>query len=132
MEIRPIRTVEDHDAALREIERLWGAEPGTADGDHLDLLVDLVEHYEDRHFPMPDAEPVEVIRAHMEETGRNQADLGRLFESASRASEILNRRRALTVAMIHRLNTEWGIPADCLVRPYHLASSENQEEGEHV
>lgn len=121
MDIRPIRSPEDHAAALARIDALWGAEPGTDEGDMLDVLVDLVEHYEDRHFPIEPMEPVDLLRAHMEATGRSQADLARLFGSAPRASEILNRRRALTVEMIHKLSREWGIPADCLVRPYHLA-----------
>ena len=123
MTIRPIRTAEDHAAALARIEELWGADSCTDAGDELDLLVDLVEHYEDRHFPIPEASPVEILRSHMEATGRTQADLARLLGSASRASEILNRRRALTVDMIHRLHAEWGLPADCLVRPYHLESA---------
>ncbi|MEM9524856.1 MAG: transcriptional regulator [Pseudomonadota bacterium] len=121
--ITPIRGSEDHAQALAAIERLWGAEPGTEKGDLLDVLVDLVEHYEEHNFPIPRAEPVEIIRAHMKATGRSQADLGRLFRSAPRASEILNRKRALTVDMIHKLHSEWGIPSDCLIRPYHLAAS---------
>ncbi len=121
--LKPIRSEEDHAAALAAIDRLWGAAPGTEEGDMLDILVDLVEHYEDRHFPIPEAEPVEIIRAHMTETGRTQADLGRLLGSAPRASEIMNRRRALTVDMIHKLHTAWGIPSECLIRPYHLAAA---------
>lgn len=121
MSIRPIRTEEDHRAALARIEALWGADPGTPDGDELDILVDLVEHYEDRHYPMPEVDPIDFLRQHIESTGRTQADLGRLFGSAPRASEVLNRKRALTVDMIHKLSSEWHIPADCLVRPYHLA-----------
>jgi HTH-type transcriptional regulator/antitoxin HigA len=120
--LRPIRTAEDHRAALRRIEELWNANPGSDAELELDLLVDLVEHYEDRHFPITAAEPIDLIKAHMEMTGRTQAELGRLFGSASRASEILNRKRALTVDMIYKLSTEWGIPADALVVPYHLAA----------
>lgn len=123
MNIFPIRTDEDHRAALTRIEELWGAEPGTPDGNELDVLVDLVEHYEDRHFAIEPMEPVELLKAHMEATGRTQADLGRLLGSASRASEILNRRRALTVDMIHKISTGWHIPSDCLVRPYHLSAA---------
>lgn len=120
MTIRPIRTAADHEAALARIEALWGADPGTPEGDELDVLADLVEHYEDRHFPVPEVEPVEFLRAHMEATGRSQGDLAQLLGSASRASEILNRRRALTREMVHKLHSEWGIPTEPLVRPYHL------------
>ncbi|NDV52111.1 type II toxin-antitoxin system HigA family antitoxin [Salipiger sp. PrR003] len=120
MSIRPIRTEEDHRAALGRIEALWGAEPGTADGDELDILVDLVEHYEDKHFPMPEVDPIEFIRAHMDATGRSQADLANLFGSRPRASEVLNRKRALTVDMIYKITREWHVPAGCLVKPYHL------------
>lgn len=121
MDIRPIVTAEDHAAALREIERLWGAEPGTPEGDILDALVTLVEHYEDKRYPVEEADPVEVIRIHMEMTGRTQRDLSALLGSPSRASELLNRKRSLTLAMAHKLHKEWGIPADALIVPYELA-----------
>lgn len=124
MTIHPIRTEADHEAALARIEALWGADPGTPEGDELDVLIDLVEHYEERHFPIPEVEPVELLRAHMEAMERSQADLARLLGSAPRASEILNRRRALTVEMVHKLHTEWGIPAEPLVRPYHLQTEQ--------
>ncbi|MCT4369109.1 transcriptional regulator [Yangia mangrovi] len=123
MSIRPIRTEEDHRAALGRIEALWGAEPGTPDGDELDILVDLVEHYEDKHFPMPEVDPVEILKAHMEATGRTQADLANLLGSRPRASEVLNRKRALTVEMIYKINSEWQVPAGCLVKPYHLVAA---------
>ena len=121
MDIRPIRTDADHAAALAAIDALWGAAPGTEDGNTLDVLIDLVEFYEDRNFPIPKAEPIDVLKAHMEATGRTQSDLATLFGSRPRASEVLNKRRSLTVDMIHRLNAEWGLPADCLVRPYETA-----------
>lgn len=124
MEIRPIRTNDDLTAALARIDALWGKEPGTPEGDELDILVDLVEHYESKHFPVEPMEPVDLLRVHMDTTGRTQADLAALFGSRPRASEVLNRKRALTVDMIHRLSSEWHIPADCLVRPYHLAAAE--------
>ena len=120
MHIRPIMTHEDHKQALREIERLWGAEPGTPDGDTLDVLATLVEAYENIHWPIEALDPVDAIIVHMEMMGLNQTALGALFGSASRASEILSRKRTLTVDMIHRLNREWHIPSDVLVRPYHL------------
>lgn len=124
MEIRPIRTNDDLTAALVRIEALWDTEPDTPEGIELDVLVDLVEHYEDKHYPIESAEPVEVLRAHMEATGRTQADLAALLGSRPRASEVLHRKRVLTVDMIHKLNNEWHIPADCLVKPYHLVAAE--------
>ncbi|MHB1103065.1 MAG: helix-turn-helix domain-containing protein [Devosia sp.] len=120
MEIRPIVTDEDHAAALREIDRLWGVEPGTPGGDRFDVLVTLVQAYEERRWPMPKLDPVEHIIGHMDLTGRTQADLAKLLGSRSRASEVLNRKRALTVEMIHKLQSEWGIPAELLIRPYKL------------
>lgn len=124
MEIRPIRTNDDLTAALARIDALWGKEPGTPEGDELVILVDLVEHYESKHFPVEPMEPIDLLRAHMETTARTQADLAALLGSRPRASEVLNRKRALTVDMIHRLSSEWHIPADCLVKPYHLAAAE--------
>lgn len=124
MDIRPIRTQEDLDWALAEIEPYFDAPPahGTPEADRFDVLADLIEAYEDRHFPIREVEPIEFLRAHMELTGRSQADLAKLLGSRSRASEVLNRRRSLTVEMVYKLNREWGIPADALVAPYHLAA----------
>lgn len=124
MEIRPIRTNDDLTAALTRIDALWGKEPGTPKGDELDILLDLVEHYESKHFPVEPMEPIDLLRVHMDTTGRTQADLAALLGSRPRASEVLNRKRALTVDMIHKLSSEWHIPADCLVKPYHLAAAE--------
>ena len=123
MNIRPITTDEDHAAALRELERLWGAKPDTEDGDRLDLLATLVEHYEERRYPLTDSDPVDTIKVHMEMTGRTQGDLSGLLGSASRASELLNRKRALTMEMVHLLHKEWKIPADALIQPYELDKS---------
>lgn len=124
MEIRPIRTNDDLTAALARIDALWGKESGTTEGDELDILLDLVEHYENKHFPIEPMEPIELLRAHMETTARSQADLAALLGSRPRASEVLNRKRALTVDMIHKLSSEWHIPADCLVKPYHLLAAQ--------
>lgn len=122
MTLKPLRSDADHANALRQVELLWGAEAGSAEGDLLDILVDLIDHYEDRHFAFAHADPVAVIRAHMDATGRTQSDLAQVFGSAPRASEILNRKRALTVEMIHSLTRDWGIPAECLIKPYALAA----------
>lgn len=122
MDIRPIRTDEDHAAALAEIERLWGADVGTPDGDRLDVLATLVEAYELKRWPIDAPDPVEVIKLAIAE-GHSQAELATLLGSRSRASEVLGRRRALTIDMVHKISTHWHIPADVLVRPYHLAEA---------
>jgi HTH-type transcriptional regulator/antitoxin HigA len=122
VEINPIKTDEDYRAALKEIDRLWLSPEDTPDGDRLDILVNLVEVYEGKHYPMEQLDPVDSIKAHMDLGGRTQADLAALLGSRSRASEILNRKRALTVEMIHKLQSEWGIPAELLIKPYKLAA----------
>ena len=123
MDIRPIRNDDDLTAAFARLDILWGAEPGTPEGDEMDVLCVLIEAYENKHYPIPEVDPVDFLRGHMENMNRTQADLARLFGSAPRASEVLNRKRALTVDMIHKLSSEWGISADFLVRPYHLAAA---------
>ena len=123
MDIKPIHTDEDHAAALAAIERLWGAEHGTPDGDKLDVLATLADAYEEKRWPDADIDPIDFLKTVMDDTERTQADLARLIGSRSRASEVLNRRRALTVAMIWKISTEWGLPAEALVKPYPLASA---------
>jgi HTH-type transcriptional regulator / antitoxin HigA len=123
MEIRPIRTDEDHRAALAEIEACWGAAEGTEEGDKLDVLLALVEAYEEKRWPIDldeNFDPIDILNHAIEELGHTQAELAELLGSRSRASEILSRRRALTVEMIHKISKEWNIPADLLVRPYKV------------
>jgi HTH-type transcriptional regulator/antitoxin HigA len=126
MDIRPIRTDRDHRAALREIEACWGAQEGSEKGDKLEVLVALVESYETRRWPIDgdrNFDPVDVLHYAIEELGHTQSELAELLGSRSRASEILSRRRALTVDMIHRISEAWKIPADLLVRPYRIDSA---------
>jgi HTH-type transcriptional regulator / antitoxin HigA len=120
MEIRPIRSEEDHREALTEIERLWGATEGTVDGDKLDVLVTLVDAYEDRQWPIQDVSPLEILHHAVTDMGRSQDELAQLLGSRSRASEVLKGRRRLTVQMINAISSAWRIPADLLVRPYPL------------
>ena len=123
MEIHPIRNDDDHAAAIREIERLWGAAPGTEAGDKLDILATLVEKYEDRRWPNIDvSDPIDLLNYAIEELGHSQAELADLLGSRSRASELLNRRRPLTVEMIHKISQAWKIPADLLVKPSRVAA----------
>lgn len=121
MEFNPIKTDADYRRALKEIDRLWLSPENTPEGDRLDVLLALVQVYEEKTWPQElELDPVETILAHMDVTGRTQADLAELFGSRSRASEILNRKRALTLEMIHKLHEEWKIPAELLIRPYTL------------
>ena len=124
--IRPIRTDEDHRAALVEIEACWGAAEGSEEGDRLDVLVALVESYEAKRWPIESNEsfdPIDVLHYAIEELGHSQSELAELLGSRSRASEILTRRRALTVDMIHKISDAWKIPADLLVRPYKIETA---------
>jgi len=126
MDIRPIRTDDDHRRALAEIERLWGAANGTSEGDTLDILVTLVEGYEERRWPLKRRrrlDPVDVLHYAIDELGHTQAELARILGSRSRASEILSRRRPLTLDMIQKINARWKIPADLLVQPYRIGAS---------
>jgi HTH-type transcriptional regulator/antitoxin HigA len=123
MDIRPIRTDEDHRAALAEIDACWGAPEGTDEGDKLNVLLALVELYEAKRWPIEidkGFDPIDVLNYAIEELGHTQAELAELLGSRPRASEILSRRRALTVEMIHKISEEWKIPADLLVRPYKI------------
>ncbi len=123
IDVRPLRNEEDYDWALAEIARHFDDQPevGSADGDRFEVLATLIEAYEDRHYPITAPDPVSAIKAHMEMRGLPQSALAEVLGSAPRASEILNRRRALTMDMIVRLHDAWHIPADILIRPYHLA-----------
>ncbi len=123
MDIRPIRTDEDHRAALAEIDACWGAPEGSEKGDRLDVLVALVEAYETRRWPIEPTkrlDPFDVLHYAIDELGHTQAELAELLGSRSRASEVLGRKRALNVDMIHKISEAWKIPAELLVRPYKI------------
>jgi HTH-type transcriptional regulator/antitoxin HigA len=120
MNIKPIKTEADYEAALKEVERLFEARSGTAEGDRLEVLTTLIEAYEDKHYPIPDPDPVEAIKYYMESRDLSRRDLEPYLGSRARVSEILNRRRPLSLEMIRSLNTGLGIPADVLIRSYRL------------
>jgi HTH-type transcriptional regulator / antitoxin HigA len=123
MDIRPIKNEEDYDWALAEISQYFENEPqlGTPEADRFDVLAALIGAYEDEHWPIePSSDPIDIIKAHMAALDKKQEDLAGLLGSRSRASEVLNRRRGLTLEMVHKISTKWHIPADILVRPYHL------------
>ncbi len=123
MNIRPIRCEADYDAALETIESLMGAAPDTPEGDWLEILVTLVEAYEEGRWPVEAPDPVAMIEHAMEVRGYRQKDLAAVIGSQPHASEVLSRRRPLTLPMIRALSAEWKLPADVLVREYDLAPS---------
>lgn len=116
-EIKPIRTKRDYDAALKEVERLWGAKSGTADGDRLDILATLIDVYEAEHYPMDPPDPIEAIKFRMEQQGLTRRDLEEIIGTRTRIAEVLNRKRGLSITMIRRLHERLGISADVLIRP---------------
>jgi len=118
MEIKPIKSETDYQNALEEIERLWGAKPDTPEGDRLEVLVTLVEAYEERHYAIPAPDPIEMISYFMESRGLTRRDLEPYIGSRGRVSEVLNRKRPLTLEMIRRLHEGLGIPAEVLIQPY--------------
>ncbi len=115
MDIHPIRNERDHARALHLIEKLWGARAGSPQAEKLEVLVTLVDAYEAKHHRIDPPDPIEAIRFRMEQEGLTRADLEKLIGSRARVSEILNRRRPLTVAMIRRLRDALGISADVLI-----------------
>jgi HTH-type transcriptional regulator/antitoxin HigA len=123
MDIRPIRTEVDYHAALKEVERLWDAEPGTAEGDQVEVLSTLIEVYEEKHHPIPTPDPIAAILFMMEQKGLTRRDVEPAIGSRSRVSEILNRRRPLTLPMVRALSALLDIPVDVLVRPYDTRSA---------
>lgn len=119
MDIRPIRTEADHQAALREISALMESDPdlGTPEGDRLYILATLVQAFEARHMPITAPDPVEAINFRMEQSGLLVKDLEPIIGKSNRVYEVLNRKRPLTLAMIRRLHQSLGIPAEVLIAP---------------
>ena len=118
MEISPIKTKTNYETALKEIEQLFQAEPGTLEGDRLEVLTILVEAYEDQHYNLPLPDPIDAIFYHMESRGLSRRDLEPYIGSRARVSEVLNRKRPLSLDMIRRLSTGLGIPAKVLIHGY--------------
>ena len=123
MRIKPIKCDADYDAALTAIDGLMGAAPGTPEGDELEVLVTLVEAYEAERWPIEAPDPIAAIEHVMEARGLRQRDLAALIGSQPHASEVLNRQRPLTLAMIRALSGKWNLPADVLVRDYALTKT---------
>jgi HTH-type transcriptional regulator/antitoxin HigA len=118
--VRPIRTEADYDAALAEIGKLMTARPGTPEGDRLDVLSTLVEAYEAEHHAIDAPDPIALLEFAMEQRGADRADLEPMIGTRARVSEILTRKRSLSLAMIRNLKAKWELPAEVLVKSYPL------------
>ncbi|MGQ0486188.1 MAG: helix-turn-helix domain-containing protein [Hyphomicrobiales bacterium] len=116
-EVKPIRTLDDYEAALSEVGTLWGAPSGTPKGDRLDVLATLIEAWEAQHYPMDPPDPVEAIKFRMEQQGLTRKDLEGIIGSRARIAEVLDRKRGLSIAMIRRLHAKLGISAEVLIKP---------------
>jgi HTH-type transcriptional regulator/antitoxin HigA len=123
MRIRPIRSKADYRAALKEVERLWRAEPGTPAGDRVDVLVTLIEAYEAKHHPIPAPDPIAAIEFMMEQKGLGRRDLEPAIGSRGRVSEVLTRKRPLTLPMVRALSAMLQIPAEILIQPYETRTA---------
>lgn len=121
MDIFPIRDDEDHRAAMQMIEKLWDAKAGSEAFNKLEVLATLVDAYEAKRWPVDDLDPVETIKADMVLNGRSLSDLSKII-GKNRATEVLKRRRPLTLGMIRKLHRDWNIPADRLVGEYELSN----------
>lgn len=115
MHIRPIRTEQDYERGLARVEQLMDAEPDTPEGDELDVLATLIEAFEDKHFPVDTPDPVEAILFRMEQMGLTRKDLEPYIGSRYRVSEVLNRKRDLSISMIRRLHEGLNIPLENLI-----------------
>ena len=114
--LKPLRNEGDYERALADVERLWGAKAGTPNGDRLDILATLIDAYETEHYPMDPPDPIEAIEFRMEQQGLTRKDLERVLGTRTRVSEVLNRKRGLSINMIRKLHEKLGISADVLIR----------------
>ncbi|MBI1791908.1 MAG: transcriptional regulator [Acidobacteria bacterium] len=117
MKVKPIRTGADHEAALLEIQRLWRAKEGTTEGDRLDVLLTLVDAYEDAHFPIDLPDPIQAIKFRLEQQGLDYKALIGVIGTRTRVYEVMRGDRPLTLRMIRRLHERFEIPAEVLIRP---------------
>jgi len=118
MNIKPIKTEQDYDLALERLELIFDAEPNTEEGDELEILGILIEKYENEHFPIEFPDPIEAIKFRIEQLGYSQNDLAEIIGLKSRTSEILNRKRKLSLSMIRKLTEKLHIPSEVLIQPY--------------
>ena len=118
MTIKPIKTKKDYQAAMNRFDVIFDAKPGTPAGDELEILAMLIEKYEDEHVPIDYPDPIEAIKFRMEQMGYTQNDLAKVVGLKSRASELLNKKRKLTLDMIRKLHISLSIPTDVLIQEY--------------
>jgi len=118
MKITPIKNEKDYQNALNRLEKIFDAKMGTQEGDELEILSILIDKYENEHFPIEMPDPIEAIKFRMEQMGMKQKDLAEIFGFKSRVSEILNKKRKLTLEMVRNLNTKLHIPTDVLIQDY--------------
>ena len=130
MNIKSVRNEIDHKAALARIEELWGAKPGTPEYEEADVLATLVDAYEDEQFPTGDLDPIETILIRMDDLGLTRKDLEPCIGTRARVSEILNRKRSLTLPMIRKLSGLLRVPADFLIADYPVESGSRQNHGD--
>ena len=124
MDIRPIKTESDYQVALKEIDRLMEkTKLNMPEGDRLEILVTLVEHYEEARYPIPAPDPVEAIRYYMESRGLTRKDLEPYIGDREKVKAVLTRKRHLSISMIRKLNAGLGISADVLIQPYHARAA---------
>lgn len=116
--VKPIKTKKDYNQALEKLETIFDAKKGSRAGDELEVLSILIEKYEDEHFPVGLPDPVEAIKFRMEQLGYTQSDFAKIVGLKSRASEILNRKRKLSLDMIRKLHDKLKIPTDVLIQAY--------------
>jgi HTH-type transcriptional regulator/antitoxin HigA len=118
--LKPILNDEDHSEAMKEFARLWGAEDGTPEGDLLSVLAVLIEKYDDEHFAMSVPDPIDAILFRMEQQGLTRKDLEPMIGPRNRVSEVLNRKRNLSIDMIRSLHEKLGISAEVLIQPVKI------------
>ncbi|MBI4946050.1 MAG: helix-turn-helix domain-containing protein [Bacteroidetes bacterium] len=118
MSIKPIKTKKDYQDAMKRLEQIFDARSGSKEGDELDILSMLVEKYEDEHFPIEAPDPIEAIKFRMEQMGYKQKDLEKMIGYKGHVSEILNRKRKLTIEMVRNLHNKLRIPLEALVQVY--------------
>lgn len=126
MKLKPIHSEEEYEAALQEIDRLWDAEQGSSEGDLLEIWVTLVEAYEAGRYELPPPDPIQALEYFMESRAWTRKDLEPYIGSRGRVSEIMNRKRPLTIAMIRKLEQATGIPASILIQPYQTEQEPGQ------
>jgi HTH-type transcriptional regulator / antitoxin HigA len=118
MNIRPIKNKKDYTLAIKRLEVIFDSRPGSKEGDELEVLGILIEKYENDHFPIDFPDPIEAIKFRMEQKGYNQTDLARVVGLKSRASELLSKKRKLTLEMIRKLHNKLSIPTEVLIQDY--------------